>query len=582
MKSPTILFSITLTALLLFSCNSQSTQNASTNSDSNTSKTDLILYNGTIYTVDQQLPKAEAVAVKNGKITFVGSNSDIQSWIPNAAKVIDLEGKTVFPGFIESHGHLLGMGRQKTRLELSNLKSYEEMVDLVAEAVKTTKKGEWILGRGWHQSKWGKIPSPSVKGFQIHDALSAVSPDNPVYLTHASGHAGFANAQAMKLAGVTSETTFADDGEIMKDEEGNPTGIFVENAMGLISTHIPKSTPETDTKALKAAMEECLRYGVTSFQDAGSEQKDIDLYKQFLTDDQLKIRLYVMLAGWAEDDSLLQRWYAKGPEIGLGDNHLTIRSIKMYSDGALGSRGAWLLNEYSDRPAHFGNSIMKMEAIYNTASNALQNGFQVCTHAIGDKANREVLNQYQKALETHPEAAKNARFRIEHAQHLSLQDIPRFAEMGVIASIQGIHMASDRPWAIDRLGKKRIEEGAYVWQKLLQSGAKVINGTDTPVEPLNPFACFYASVTRQTLAGTPEGGYEADQKMTREQALKTYTLDAAYGSFEENIKGSIEVGKLGDLVVLDKDLMKIPAEEILRTKVLYTIVGGEVAFEEKF
>ncbi|MEZ4886822.1 MAG: amidohydrolase family protein [Chitinophagales bacterium] len=576
MKSP-IFLSIFLFSLLLFSCNNEQTSNTST--ASNTPKTDLILYNGTIYTADENLPKAEAIAVKDGEITFVGSNADIQSWIPDAAKVVDLEGKTVLPGFIESHGHLLGLGRQKTQLELANLRSYEQLVDLVAEAVKTAKKGEWILGRGWHQSKWEKIPNPSVKGFQTHELLSVVSPDNPVFLTHASGHAGFANAKAMKMAGITSETTFPEDGEIMKDADGNPTGIFVENAEQLITKIIPESTPETDAKALQAAVEECLKYGITSFQDAGSEQKDIDLYKNFLSNNQLKIRLYVMLAGWAEDDSLLQKWYAKGPEIGLGDNHLTIRSIKMYADGALGSRGAWLLDEYSDRPAHFGNNIMDMEAIYKTASNGLQNGFQVCTHAIGDKANREVLNQYEKAFAAYPEAAKNARFRIEHAQHLSLEDIPRFGELGIIASIQGIHMASDRPWAIDRLGKKRIEEGAYVWQKLLQSGAKVINGTDTPVEPVNPFACFYASVTRQTLAGTPEGGYEADQKMTREQALKTYTLDAAYGSFEEDIKGSIEVGKLADFVVLDKDLMQIPVEQILRTKVVYTIVGGEIVFE---
>ncbi len=576
MKTPLSLFNL-LIVLCLFSCNNQPVVNKA--AKNKTAKADLILFNGTIYTVDEDLPKAEAVAMKNGKITFVGSNEDIQSWLPDATKVIDLEGKTVYPGFIESHGHLLGLGRQKTRLELANLKSYDELVALVAETVKTTQKGEWILGRGWHQSKWEKIPKPSVKGFQVHDALSAVSPDNPVFLGHASGHAGFANAKAMELAKVNSETTFTDDGEIMKDTDGNPTGIFVENAEQLITAHIPESTPESDAKALQAAIDECLQYGVTSFQDAGSEQKDIDLYKSFLDKNQFPIRLYVMLAGWAEDDSLLQKWYANGPEIGLGENHLTIRSIKMYSDGALGSRGAWLLKEYSDRPAHFGNNIMEMEAIYKTASNALQNGFQVCTHAIGDKANREVLNQYQKALEAHPDAAKKARFRIEHAQHLSLEDIPRFAEMGIIASIQGIHMASDRPWAIDRLGKKRIEEGAYVWQKLLQSGAKVINGTDTPVEPLSPFACFYASVTRQTLGGKPDGGYEADQKMTREQALKTYTLDAAYGSFEEDIKGSIEVGKLADFVVLDRDLMQVPSEQILRTQVLYTIIGGEVVFE---
>lgn len=557
---------------LLVSCNNQEKADP-------TKKTDLLLYNGMVYTVNEQMPQVEAVGMKEGKIIFMGSNTEAKSWLPSATKSLDLEGKAVFPGFIESHGHLLGLGRQKTELELANLRSYEALVATVKEAVKTTPKGEWILGRGWHQSKWEKIPDPAVKGFQTHDLLSAVSPEHPVYLTHASGHAGFANAAAMKIAGITKNTTFTDDGEVMKDSDGNPTGIFVENAEQLITAHIPESTPEMDAKALEAAMEECLKHGITSFQDAGAEQKDIDLYKRFVDKEQLKIRLYVMLAGWTDGD-LLQNWYDKGPEIGLGDNHLTVRSIKLYSDGALGSRGAWLLEEYSDQSEHFGNNTLPMERIYQTAANGLKHGFQVCTHAIGDRANREVLDQYEQALEGNPRAAEKARFRIEHAQHLSLEDIPRFSELGIIASVQGIHMASDRPWAIDRLGKKRIEEGAYVWQKLLQSGAKVINGTDTPVEPLNPFACFYASVTRKTLIGKPEGGYEAEQKMSREQALKTYTLDAAYGSFEEDIKGSIDIGKLADLVVLDRDIMQIHEDQILKTEVVYTIIGGEVVYGE--
>lgn len=539
-------------------------------------KADLVIHNGTIYTMDESGPTAEAVAVTDGKIVSVGSNGEIKKLIGKETEVIDLQGKTMTPGFIESHGHILSFGRSKLKLDLNGLKNYDELVKSVAEAIKKAKPGEWILGRGWHQSKWDPPPSPMVRGFQTHHALSKVSPDNPVFLTHASGHAGFANAKAMEIAGVTKTTTLTGDGEIIKDDQGNPTGIFNENAEELINKHIPESTPDSDRRALALAIDECLAHGITTFHDALTTSEAIEIYKKFLNEGKLKVRLWAMING--VDEKLLEEYYTKGPEIGLGNNFLTIRAIKLLSDGALGSRGAWLLEPYSDRPDHYGHEIILMQYVYTVAKDALKHGFQLCVHAIGDRANREVLNQYEKTFKENPEAAKDHRFRIEHAQHLTSQDIPRFAQLGIIPAMQAIHMSSDRPWAIDRLGKERIEEGAYVWQKLLKSGARIANGTDVPVEPISPVACFYASVTRRTLKGDPPEGYEPDQKMTREQALRSYTLNAAYAGFEENIKGSIEVGKLADFTVFSQDIMKVPDDGLLKTVVEYTIVDGKVVY----
>ncbi|MGR3180068.1 MAG: amidohydrolase, partial [Candidatus Anammoxibacter sp.] len=506
-----------------------------------------------------------------------GSSAEALAMIGEQTTELDLEGRTMTPGLIESHGHFMGQGNMKLNLDFMTIANFDEMVEMVAEAVGNTAPGEWITGRGWHQDKWTLETSPMVNGFPVHEKLSAVSPDNPVYLRHASGHGGFANAKAMEIAGVTRDTEDPDGGEIIKDANGNPTGMFVERAQGLISRNIPDSTPETDRRALELAVQDNLENGITSFQDMGSGQETIDLFKEFMADGKLGVRLWVMLSGGNEE--LLKRWYESGPEIGLGDNFLTIRAIKLASDGALGSRGAWLLEDYTDRPGHAGFSTTPMEYVNTVAHDALKYGFQLGVHAIGDRANREVLDQFEDAFKANPTAAADARFRIEHAQHISEEDIPRFGELGVIAAMQGIHMASDRPWAIDRLGIDRIVEGAYVWQKLLQTGAKVINGTDVPVEPVDPIASFYASVTRMTLAGMPEGGYEPSQKMTREQALRSYTLDAAFGAFEEDIKGSIEVGKLADFTVFSQDIMTVPDNEILNTKVDYTIVDGKIMFE---
>ena len=553
---------ILLAALFLFGCTSE--------------KADMVISNGIIYTIDDFNPLAEAVAIREGKIIAVGSEYAVGTYIGSETKILDLNGKTMVPGLIEGHGHFMGMGYAKMRLDLSTVNNYDELVDMVADAVIEAEPGEWILGRGWHQSKWDSEPVPLVKGFQTHEKLSTVSPNNPVWLTHASGHAAFGNAKAMEIAGVTAETEFGFGGEIIKDLQGNPTGVFNERAQGLISKHVEFEGEESSQRALELAVKACLENGITSFQDAGSGSSSIQAYRDGLSADALRVRLYVMLS--SRDPELLKTWYKKGPEIGTGNDYLTIRSIKLNADGALGSRGAWLLDDYTDRPGHFGMATQSMEYVYEVSRDGLANGFQVNTHAIGDRTNREVLDQYEKVFNAKPGLAQDHRWRIEHAQHIDPLDIPRFGAMGVLPSIQGIHMSSDRPWAIDRLGKKRIVEGAYVWRDLIDSGAILINGTDVPVEPIDPIASFYASTTRQTLKGKPKGGYEPRQKMTRLEALKSYTINAAYGAFEEDIKGSISVGKYADFTVLSQNIITVPDNQILNTKVTHTIVNGVIEY----
>jgi len=541
---------------------------------------DIVFKNGTVYTVDNDNTTAEAVAVKDGMIIAIGSSSDISKYEGDGTEVVDLDGKTMTPGFIESHGHLMGIGYNKLELDLMYVKTYDELVEKVAEAVEKAEPGDWITGRGWHQSKWIETPEKTVNGFQTHEKMSAVSPDNPVFLRHASGHATFANAKAMELAGVNRLSTESlsgkvEGGEIMKDALGNPTGIFTERASSVIAKLVPRDTEERAEQALEMAIQECLEKGITSFHDAGSGQAFIDRLQRFKEQDKLGIRMYVMLSG--RQPALLEKWYERGPMIDP-DHMITVRSIKLNCDGALGPRGAWLLEPYTDRPDHVGHETLPMEMVTTVSDKGMELGFQVCSHAIGDRANREILDRYQAAFEKYP-GKTDHRFRIEHAQHLHPDDIPRFGSMGVIAAMQAIHMSSDRPWAIDRLGEKRIVDGAYVWQKLLQSGAKIINGTDAPVEPVDQLPSFYSSISRKTLAGLPEGGYEPDQAMTREQALRSFTIDGAFGEFDEDFKGSIEIGKAADFTVFDKDIMTIPEMEILNTKVAMTIVGGKVLYQ---
>lgn len=534
---------------------------------------DLLITGGPIYTVSADQPMAEAVYVRDDKIEFVGGLKAAQRFTTSDTQVINLQGRTMTPGIIEGHGHVMGLGFSKLNLDLSTAKNYDEIVAQVADAAAEAQPGEWILGRGWHQSKWVPAPERMIKGFQTHEKLSAVSPDNPVYLVHASGHAAMANARAMEIAGVTAETEFSGDGEVIKDESGQPTGVFNEVAADLIADEVPAPTANQAMQALTLSLEEMARNGITSFQDAGAGRDEIALFKSFLADGKLTSRLWVMLAGRSPE--LLLDWYDRGPEIGLGDDRLTIRAIKLVADGALGSRGAWLLEPYSDREGHVGLPTMSPEFMKEVSRKGFENNFQVCIHAIGDRANREVLDIFDELFDGKDQGV---RFRIEHSQHIDPDDIPRFAELGVIPSMQGIHMSSDRPWAIDRLGKQRIVEGAYMWRALIDSGAVLVNGTDVPVEPINPIASFYSLVTRQTLDGKPPGGFEPAQKVSRAEALRSYTLHAAYGAFEESIKGSIEIGKLADFTIFDQDIMTVPSDQLLDTEVSMTIVGGEVIY----
>ena len=539
------------------------------NSCNNKVEVDLIIFNGTIHTLSN-INEVESIAVKDGLIYDLGSIQKINKYKSENTKIIDLKGSTIIPGFIEGHGHIMGVGYNEMNLDLLKTNSYDEIIDIVINKSKSIEEGEWIIGRGWHQDKWKDSPEKRIKGFPTHDKLSKAIPNHPVYLRHASGHASLANAKAMEMFQVNKNSVDPDGGEIFRDISGNPTGVFNETAQSMITP--PSNTFNDHLKALKLANDHAVENGITSFHDAGSDFKDIKAYKTLAENNELDLRLFIMLNG--RNDSLLNYYYSKGPQIGLYDDHLTIRSIKLYADGALGSRGAWLIEDYSDQQGAHGHVVTPIETLKKVTKEGSNYNFQICTHAIGDMANREVLNIYEENLTPN----NNKRFRIEHSQHINLDDISRFSELGVIASIQGIHLSSDRPWAINRLGKERIVDSAYPWRKLIESGAVLVNGTDAPVEPINPIESFYASVTRKTLEGQPDTGYEPEEKMTRIEALESYTINGAYAAFEENIKGSIEVGKFADFTVLDQDILTIQEDKILDTKILMTIIGGQIKY----
>ncbi len=540
---------------------------------------DLVLINGKIVTVDKKIPEAQALAVKDGVIIEVGSNAKVERCIDENTQVIDLEGKLAIPGFTDAHGHFTGLGRSLMRLNLMNVKNWDEVVSLVKAAVQKAKPGEWIFGRGWHQEKWDKTPQPNVDGLPFHHALSKVSPDNPVLLSHASGHASFANAKTMELSGITKETPDPPGGEIVRDSEGNPIGAFRETAQRLLrsasSEYLDERSPEEieaeHIKIVELAVQECLENGVTSFHDAGSSFETIDLFKKLAEEGKLGMRLWVMIR---DNNSRLQEKLSEYKIIGLGENHLTVRAIKRSLDGALGPHGAWLLEPYEDLPTSVGLNTTPIDVMKETARLAIENDFQFCVHAIGDRANRESLDIFEGAFEAHPDK-KDLRWRIEHSQHLHPDDIPRFGQLGVIASMQGIHCTSDGPYVIKRLGDKRAKEGAYMWQALMETGAVICNGTDVPVEDIDPIACFFSTVTRIMKNGK---AFYPDQRMTREEALRSYTLDCAYAAFQEDILGSLTRGKLADITVLSKDIMTVPDDEILNAEVVYTIVGGKVMY----
>ncbi len=537
----------------------------------------MVLTNGTIVTVEESPAQAEAIAVQGDRIAAVGTSAEIARYIGPGTEVIDLKGQLAIPGFIESHGHFTGVGEAQLNLNLMKTTSWDEIVAMVEQAARSAKPGQWIYGRGWHQEKWTSKPEPNVEGFPTHESLSRVSPNNPVVLTHASGHASFANAKAMEVSGVTGKTPNPPGGDFLKDASGNPTGLFRETASRLIRTGAgePARTADERTararKVLELASAEAVSKGITSFHDAGSSFADVDLMKQMVDEGRMNVRLWIMLR--VGNDALAANM-AKYRTIGYGNGFLTVRAIKKSIDGALGPRGAWLLAPYSDKPDDTGRNTTTVEDIRETARLAMQHGYQLCVHAIGDRANRETLDIFEQAFKANPDK-KDLRWRIEHAQHLHPSDIGRFGALGVIASMQGIHCTSDAPYVIARLGSTRAEEGAYVWQKLMKSGATITNGTDAPVEDVDPIASYHATVSRKLKDGSV---FYGDQRMSRMEALRSYTLNGAFAAFEDDTKGSLKAGKYADIVVLSKNILTIPEDEIPTAQVSATIVGGKVRY----
>jgi predicted amidohydrolase YtcJ len=522
-------------------------------------------------TLDETMPEAEAIAVVGDRIAAVESDAEIEGWIGAPTEVIDLEGRLAIPGFIEAHGHLKKIGRAAVNLQLAEAESWEAIVEMVRRASAEAEPGRWIYGRGWHQDKWASVPEPNVRGFPVHDALSAAAPDNPVHLRHASGHASVDNARAMERVGITADTPDPAGGEILRRPDGTLTGVFLENAEEpFLRAYEADQETEAEVRRLyELGARECLSKGVTGFHDAGVPFSDLDVLKRMADDGDLEIRVYAMID--SEDPELVAK-LADYRIVGRGDARLTIRAVKAYIDGALGSRGAWLLEPYADLPQSTGETVHTPEEIEEIARLSADNGFQLCVHAIGDRGNRETLDLYEKILRERGDTA-SPRWRVEHAQHLHPDDVPRFAELGVIAAMQPVHCTSDGPWVPDRIGAARAEEGAYVWRDLLDSGAVIAIGTDAPVEDVDPIENFHAAVTRRLADGT---AFHPEQRMTREEALRAYTVDAAYAAFEEEIKGTLAPGRLADIVVLSKDILTVPEDQILEAEVLYTILAGKI------
>jgi predicted amidohydrolase YtcJ len=570
-----------LTALIAFSLLTAALAGIASSADQQPASVaaDMVLVNGKIVTLEDSQPQVEALAVGGNRIAAIGTSEAMKRHVGQKTQVIDLAGRLVIPGFVEGHGHFNGVGLARMNLNLMSAKTWEEIVGMVERAVKTAKPGQWIYGRGWHQEKWDVKPSPSVEGFPTHESLSRVSPQNPVLLTHASGHATFANAKAMELSDITPGTPNPPGGDLLKDAKGNPTGLFRETASRLIRTGAgERRTPEEETsrayRILELASEEVLSKGITSFQDAGSGFDDVDRMKKMIDEGRVNVRLWVMLR---VNNQALAANMAKYRTIDYADGFLTVRAIKRSIDGALGPRGAWLLVPYSDKPGDTGHNTTPVDEIRETAKLAMQHGYQLCVHAIGDRANRETLNIFAEAFKANPDK-KDVRWRVEHAQHLHPADIPRFGQLGVIASMQGVHCTSDAPYVTARLGPQRASEGAYVWQKLMKSGAVVTNGTDAPVEDVDPIASYYATVSRKLKDGSV---FYPDQRMSRLEALKSYTISGAYAAFEEQSRGTLKPGKYADMVVLSKDILTMPEDEIPSARVEYTIVGGKVRYKRQ-
>ncbi|MEC9415126.1 MAG: amidohydrolase [Pseudomonadota bacterium] len=563
---------------------SSETNQNDNNSEQGQITADLVLRSGFIATVDPTIGNVTAMAVNDFSITAVGSDQEINQFIGAETEIIELDGRFVMPGFIEGHGHYMSLGRSKQILDLNDVDGWEEIVSKVAVAVDKSKPGEWIFGRGWHQDKWNSVPEDAVEGVPVNDTLSKVSPENPVVLGHASGHAAFWNDAALEIAGVNDKTLDPEGGTIVRDKSGKATGLMRETAQRLISKarneYDGRLTPQQidiqNRERARMAADEALKNGVTSFHDAGASFETIDFFKQLENEKALDVRLYVMVRREANDfmDVVLPQYRM----IAEGNDFLTVRSIKRQIDGALGAHGAWLLEPYVDLPETSGLVLETVEDIRGTAEVAVKHGFQVNTHAIGDRANRETLNIYEQVWKDLEVDGKQLRWRIEHAQHIDPEDIPRFGQLGVIASIQAVHGTSDGPWIPSRLGDERAKSTSQPWRTLFDTGAVITNGTDVPVERIDPIASYYSSVTRIMNNGD---AFYPEHKMTREEGLETYTINNAYAAFEEDIKGTLSPGKYADFIVLSNNLLNVEENEIPLTVVEMTFVGGELKYKKQ-
>jgi predicted amidohydrolase YtcJ len=529
---------------------------------------DLVIIGGKVATVDSNFSITEAVAVQNNKIIFVGTNEEANKYIDAKTKVVKLNGELVLPGLVDSHGHLTGYGKSLEHIDLVGTNSFQEVLDLVKEKVETIKAGEWILGRGWDQNDW------KVNEFPHHQALSRITPNNPVMLSRIGGHALLVNQKAIEIAGINGNTPDPDGGKIKREPHGKPTGIFIDNAEELITNYIPKYSTEKIRGIIQNAANNCVELGLTGMGDAGIPISRIDDYKYLIKNNKMPLRINAMLTDTVISD--FSRFLQKYGINSYGDDFLKVKSVKLYADGALGSRGAALLEPYSDDPENSGLIVTDSLHILEVARAALNNDFQVCTHAIGDRAIRTILNIYEEALNENPH--EDHRFRIEHSQIVNLNDIPRYAELQVIPAMQPQHAVSDMPWTEDRIGPDRVK-GAFAFRSFIDEGLIIPCGSDVPVEIPNPLIGIHNAVTRQDAKGYPEGGWLPEQRMTIEEAIKGYTIWAATAAFQEDILGSIEVGKYADFTILDKDILTIDPMEILETKPIYTIVGGQIRYQ---
>lgn len=531
---------------------------------------DLIIHNARIYTVDATNSTAEAVAIRGDRIARVGSDAEVLAIRGDATRVIDAQQAAIVPGLHDAHGHFAELGASLQVVDLRGTSSYADVVERVRRRVQTAAPGEWVLGRGWDQNDWAD------KRWPTHAALSSASPDNPVYLTRVDGHAGLANRQALIAAGVTRATRDPQGGRIMRDAAGEPSGVFIDRAEELVTARIPAlSSQQLEAQALLADAA-VTRLGLTMVHDAGSNAATVDAYRRLVDAGRLKTRLYVMRSGTLAE---LTPFFDAGPIAAGGDHRLAVRAIKIVADGALGSRGAALLEPYADEPGSTGLLTTPPEQVYALTLAASRARFQVATHAIGDRANRTVMDTFARVQREVP-GARDLRHRIEHAQILDAAEIPRFASLGIIASMQPTHATSDMPWVPARIGPARMEEGAYVWGKLRTAGARIAAGSDFPVEEPNPLLGFHAAITRQDRSGQPREGWMPAERMSRIEALRAFTIDAAYAAHAETLVGSLEAGKLADLVMLSDDIMRVPPQQILRTAVRLTVIGGSIAYQD--